>query len=217
MRYYGTLINIMMMIIRAVGFVFWKLGKTMREVGVKSQGGVASINLFPNANVASAWHLHFFLPYFFLLCLCLLLMFSLLFSYPIPRKSFSRANRNVAAANSNFLWRSREFVIFSLRLLIHHWIIALFPGIPSTISFPFVYWITFWGFIRAGVCLCIQMIKKGLPIFGANSIHNSVNVDGLKYLRISTHYVYEMFKRICQGCDLYQMVMFFVRRDDTCH
>jgi len=37
----------------------------MREVGVKSQGGVASINLFPNANVASAWHLHFFLPYFF--------------------------------------------------------------------------------------------------------------------------------------------------------
>jgi len=50
-------------------------------------GGVASINLFPNANVASAWHLHVFLPHLLCLCLALLMLFSL-FSCSIPRKSF---------------------------------------------------------------------------------------------------------------------------------
>jgi len=42
------------------------------------------------------------------------------------------------------------------------------------------------------------MIKKGLPIFGANSIHNSVNVDGLKYLRIS-FMIMIMFMKCSKG------------------
>jgi len=76
---------------------------------------------------------------------------------------------------------------------------------------------TIWGFIQAGVWLCIQMIPKGSRYFWGNSIHQTLDVDGLKYLRISTHYVYEMFKRICQGRDLCQMVMFFIRSRDTSH
>lgn len=47
------------------------------------------------------------------------------------------------------------------RLLIHHWIIVSWYTLPIRIYSFFSF--TFWGFISAGVCLCIQMIWKGPP------------------------------------------------------
>lgn len=167
MRYCGTLI-ITMAACRLLSFEkTWQNNEgswTKKKLAVgclewrEKPGGVASINLFPNANVASAWHLHVFLlpPLTRLrlpllrLCWCFPHFLVPVFPGSLFLERIGEQQLRQLELSLEILWVGVSGSFFfpflnCQRLLIHHWIIAFFPVSLQRFPFPFVYGITFLG------------------------------------------------------------------------